>query len=192
MCFALPGLAHVSELSMNGGDGPRHLEFHPSLDFAYVASELSCMVTVCHSNVGTGALGKVVQTRSTLPAGFVNDGSNTCAHIMAHPSGKFLYVSNRGGKCHTLALFLISADGGSLSECEQSGDLNDELCPRAFNISPDGLWMVIAYQDSSKLVSYKIDLDSGRLVFAHKLSMPTPVCLAWCDAADETAVGSNI
>ena len=174
-------LTKIGAFRLNAGDGPRHLEFHPSRNFAYVVAELSCTVTVCRCDPSSGELTEKVQVVSTLPDGFENsDGSNTCAHMLIHPSGKFLYVSNRGGGDHSISLFLISEDGMKLDFVPQSGAPGTgELVPRAFNITPDGVWMVVAYQNSDKLISYKIDQNDGTMTMSHSLSTPTPVCISW-------------
>jgi 6-phosphogluconolactonase len=100
--------------------------------------------------------------------------------MLIHPSGKFLYVSNRGGGDHSISLFLISEDGMKLDFVPQSGAPGTgELVPRAFNITPDGVWMVVAYQNSDKLISYKIDQNDGTMTTSHSLSTPTPVCISW-------------
>ena len=75
------------------GEGPRHYEFHPTLDVVYVANENGSSVTVYDFNPDNGTLAPR-QTLSTLPEGFTE--RNTCAQIHIHPSGKFLYISNRG------------------------------------------------------------------------------------------------
>ena len=48
-----------------------------------------------------------LQNLSTLPAGFTD--RNTSAEIVVHPSGKFLYTSNRG--LHSIAVFAIDRSG---------------------------------------------------------------------------------
>ena len=184
LSFQLPAMSLVDSggFQMKPGDGPRHLEFHPSLKFVYILSELACTVTVVQCDLETGDLREPVQVVSTLLDGFDNsDGSNTCAHVQLHPSGKFLYVSNRGGKDHSCTLFHVAEDGSSLTFMENNRVIAEgELCPRAFNITPDGLWMVVAYQDTSRLVSFRIDQDTGACNIASKLEVPTPVCIAWC------------
>ena len=150
------------------------------MKYAYVVAELSCTVTVCCYDPSSGELMKTDQVISTLSDNFDNsDGSNTCAHIMIHPTGKFLYVSDRGGKDNSIALFHVVEDGKKLKYISQSGAEGlGELVPRAFNITLDGAWMVVAYQNSDKIVSYKINQEDGTLKKSHSLSTPTPVCMS--------------
>src|SRR5262249_60188105 len=75
------------------GAGPRHMVFRPDGRFAYVINELHSTVTAFAYDAGAGALHEV-QTISTLPEHF--DGANSGAEIDVHPSGRWLYASNRG------------------------------------------------------------------------------------------------
>ena len=72
--------------------GPRHLAFHPTQDLAFTSDEQGSSITAYRFDPATGL--KPVQTLSTLPADF--KGQNTTAEVKVHPSGKFVWVSNRG------------------------------------------------------------------------------------------------
>jgi 6-phosphogluconolactonase len=91
------------------GTGPRHLVFHPSRPVAYVANEQGGSVTAYAFDEKAGTL-RPLQTAPTLPKDF--KGANACAEIRVHPTGKFLYVSNRGHD--SIAAFRL-ADGGKVS-----------------------------------------------------------------------------
>ena len=80
-------------VSVEAGSGPRHFALHPGGQSAYGLNELASTVTVYDYEAETGAL-SVAQTVSTLPEGF--EGENYTAEIYIHPSGKFVYASNRG------------------------------------------------------------------------------------------------
>src|SRR6202166_2141091 len=75
------------------GAGPRHLAFHPNGKFAYVLSEVNSTVTAFAYD-SKSATFSTVQTLSTIPKNFT--AHNDTAEIVVHPSGKFLYASNRG------------------------------------------------------------------------------------------------
>ena len=171
-------------LDMKLGDGPRHLEFHPNKNFVYIVSELSCTVTVVSMNYAESTFGnETCQIISTLPLDYDNsNGGNTCAHIQIHPNGKFLYVSNRGGKNgahHSIVVFSVN-DSGDKIALESSTYFENGKEPRAFSISPSGKYLVVAWQDTDCLTSYEINLNgNGELHFKHKLDIFTPVVLAW-------------
>jgi 6-phosphogluconolactonase len=75
------------------GAGPRHIAFHPNGRWAFVINEMASTITVFGYDAASGAL-REIQTDSTLPEDF--SGQNTCAEVAVHPSGKFVYGSNRG------------------------------------------------------------------------------------------------
>jgi 6-phosphogluconolactonase len=152
------------------GAGPRHMAFRPDGRFAYVINELNSTVTTFSYNADAGVLGEI-QSVSTLPASF--DGDSTTAEIDVHPSGKFLYGSNRGHD--SVVLFTINETNGTLSWVEDQ--TSGGRTPRHFGIQPSGEHMVIANQATDTLLACRIDAANGRLkssgVFAEA---PTPVC----------------
>jgi 6-phosphogluconolactonase len=153
------------------GSGPRHLVFRPDGRFAYVLGELDSSITVFAYDAAAGAL-KEVQRVSTLPESY--DGPNTGAEIAVHPSGKFVYASNRGHD--SVVLFAVDADKGTLAFVEEQG--TGGKTPRHFGFEPSGKHLAIANQGSDSLLACRVDAGNGRLkpsgVFA---SAPTPVCV---------------
>ena len=95
------------------GSGPRHFTFHPSGRYAYVINELSSTVTAFRYEAERGALNEI-QTLSTLPNGF--EGRNSTAEVRVHPSGKFLYGSNRGHD--SIVVYAVDAETGMLRAVE--------------------------------------------------------------------------
>ena len=75
------------------GAGPRHLAFYPNGKFAYVLNEVNSTVTAFAYDSKNGSF-STLQTLSTIPKDFT--AHNDTAEIVVHPSGKFLYASNRG------------------------------------------------------------------------------------------------
>jgi 6-phosphogluconolactonase len=153
------------------GAGPRHFAFHPGGRFAYVINELHCTVTAFAYRAGKGSL-EEVQTVSTLP-GKREDGFST-AEVQVHPSGKFLYGSNRGH--HTIAVFAIDGAKGTLTPLEHEPTRGKT--PRNFGIDPTGAYLLAANQDSDTIALFRIDPGTGRLEAQGDLvSVPTPVCV---------------
>ena len=75
---------------------------------------------------------KTLQKISTLPKDF--KGTNTAADVHVHPSGKFLYGSNRGHD--SIACFAIDAKTGELSLIGYTPTQGKN--PRNFAIDPSG------------------------------------------------------
>ena len=158
-------------VSTRRGAGPRHMIFRPDGRFAYVVNELSSTVTAYAYDSNTGGL-KDAQTVTTLPEYF--DGANTGAEVGVHPSGRYLYVSNRGH--NSVVLFAIDPQRGTLTYIEEQG--TGGSTPRHFGIEPSAKHLAIANQDSNTVLVCRIDAGNGRLkpsgVFA---SVPSPVCV---------------
>jgi len=123
-------------VSTKAGSGPRHLAFHPNGRFACLINEMGCTLSSYAYDSQTGTL-KEVQTVSTLPHDF--KGQNTCAEVQIHPSGQFVYGSNRGQD--SIAVFSIDPNTGRLKfiECEST----QGKTPRHFALAPDGQWMLV-------------------------------------------------
>jgi 6-phosphogluconolactonase len=158
------------------GSGPRHFTFHPSGRTAYVINELFSTITTFGYDPGTGAL-QTLQTVSTLPPAFKK--TNTTAEVQVHPSGKFLYGSNRGHD--SIAIFAIDPATGLLTPTgyEPTGGKT----PRNFSIDPTGVYLLAANQDSGTVVVFKIDLEAGGLTpTGHPVAISMPVCVAMIPA----------
>jgi 6-phosphogluconolactonase len=153
------------------GAGPRHFAFHPNGKFAYVINEIDCTVTAFAYDSGSGTLTEI-QSVTTLPKGFA--GSNTCAEVRVHPSGKFLYGSNRGHD--SIVVYRVDLAKGTLTFVEH--ETTDIKTPRNFNIDPMGKFCLVANQDSDSVVVFRIDPETGALEpTGHKISIPKPVCI---------------
>jgi 6-phosphogluconolactonase len=160
------------------GSGPRHLVFRPDGRFAYVINEMSSTINVFACNADAGALTEI-QTVSTLPEYF--DGANTTAEIDVHPSGQWIYGSNRGH--NSVVLFAVDPTKGTLTYVEEQGTGGAK--PRHFGIEPSAKHLAIGNQDSDTVLVCRIDAGNGRLkpsgVFA---SVPSPVCVKFLAPVD--------
>ncbi len=147
--------------------GPRHVVFHPTIrnadganptgHVAYVDNEQGGSVTMYYSNFNPKHwLLKPMQTVSTLPPDF--HGTNACAEIRLHPSGRLLYVSNRGHD--SIAGFRIDELDGRLTSL---GQTPTEKTPRSFDLSPSGRFLYVAGESSGRLASFRVDQASGKL-----------------------------
>lgn len=153
------------------GGGPRHLSFHPNGKFAYANNEILLSVTAYRFDPETGAFTPLM-TQPTVPEGTPLEGNST-AETLVHPSGKFLYVSNRGP--NTIAIFSIQ-DDGTLQPIGYESTQGE--IPRGFGIDPTGQYLLAANQNSDTVVVFKIDQSTGQLTpTGTVLKIPTPVCV---------------
>jgi 6-phosphogluconolactonase len=166
-------LRHVEggDAVMRAGAGPRHIAFHPTLPLVFVACELDSTVVSLRFENARGALSPL-ETRSTVPAGW--SGTNYPADIHIAPSGRTLYVSNRGH--NSLAVFSVAESTGALSLVQVVSTGGD--WPRNFSLDPTGRWVLVANQRSNSIIVFGRDEESGKLTpTRQRIALPSPVCL---------------
>ncbi|NQW23984.1 MAG: lactonase family protein [SAR202 cluster bacterium] len=143
------------KVDQQGFLGPRHFCFHPTLDVVYFSDEQGGSVTAYRLDSFAGTLA-AFQTITTLPDGF--SGRNTCSQIQITPTGRFLYVPNRGH--NSIAGFSVDAASGQLTGI---GQVPTESVPSAFSLDPEGNFLFAAGSESDHLASYQINPDTGAL-----------------------------
>ena len=168
----------VSEASMAPGAGPRHVVFHHDGRILYVINELNATITALEYDPNSGQLGRQLQTVPTESAGY--SGPQSTAEIAVHPSGKFLYASNRGH--NSIAAFRIDPASGLLSPIGHT--TSGIEFPRNFAIDPSGAWLYAANQKGDTIVQFRIDQATGRLVpTGHVTRSVTPVAIVFSTRA---------
>jgi 6-phosphogluconolactonase len=153
------------------GAGPRHMIFGPDGRQAYVINELNSTIVRYAYDAARGRLAEL-QTVPLLPDDF--KGTSTAAEIAVHPSGKFLYGSNRGDE--SIAVFAIEPASGKLTLVERVS--TQGKTPRNFAIDPTGKFLFAANQNSGTVVVFNLDASTGKLEPSGKmLEAPSPVCV---------------
>ena len=153
------------------GAGPRHIVFAQNSRFAYVINELASTLSTFQYDAKRGILNKLMDT-STLPNHF--NGESDAAGIAVHPSGRFLYCSNRGHD--SIAIFAINHQNGIPMVCGHQSTLGHG--PRHFCITPDGKYLLVANQLSENISVFRVDSESGNLCpLTSSFKLPNPVCL---------------
>lgn len=161
-----------SEAKLSPGAGPRHLDFHPTGRFVYVINELDSTLTVFDYAAETGTLTQL-QTLSTLPEGYVEP--NICAEVAVHPTGRYVYGSNRGHD--SLVIYAVNAATGKLTLMSHEPTRGKN--PRHFAIDPTGSFLLAANQDSDNVIVFQIDTHTGQLSYLQPVAVPQPVCLTF-------------
>jgi len=155
------------------GAGPRHFSFAPNGRFLYVINEIQCTLTTFAYDYQQGAL-KALQTVSTVPKNYKVTKDDSTAEVEVHPSGKFVYGSNRGPD--SIAVFAIDGQKGTLTPIEHVP--TQGKTPRHFAIDPTGKFLLAENQDSDSIAVFHIHPDTGRLTPAGQtVEAPTPVCI---------------
>ncbi|MEZ8824306.1 lactonase family protein [Vibrio amylolyticus] len=157
----------VQTVSIPAGNGPRHMVFDALEQTAYVVCELSeTLITL--KDIDDEWL--VVDETDLLPGQKKGEAASA---VKLSPDEQFLYVSCR----HQNQIAIFSVDGALPKFIESVGSEGE--FPRDFAISEDGLWCVVANQNSNVLVSYKRNIETGLLSFTgHSLEANAPVCVS--------------
>ncbi len=164
-------------LGLQKPTNPRHLSLHPNGRWAYVSNEI---------NPGGCTMLRYDKTRGVIEEGPITasvpgdyTGRVSPAECVVHPSGRFVYESNRGH--NSIAVFGVNPDDGSLAMIETF--LPGGEGPRSFTIDPSGRFLVVMMQRSNSIVPLRIDPHSGKLSpNGDKLTLPTPVCALFAQA----------
>ncbi|SDY25318.1 6-phosphogluconolactonase [Evansella caseinilytica] len=164
-------LKEVSRLTVKPGSGPRHLVFHPSENIAYLMTEFSSEVLVLQYNPEDGSFAQL-QAVSTIPADFTENNQGSAIHISA--DGKFVYAGNRGH--NSIAVLKVNEENQQLSLVEYTPSEGD--WPRDFVLDPTNQFIVGSNQESSNLVLFKRDGETGKLTLLNAdITVPHAVCV---------------
>jgi 6-phosphogluconolactonase len=149
---------------------PRQFRFHPNGKWAYISNESGPGCTMLRYDAGRGAF-EEGPTARTVPESY--RARMTCAEVEVHPSGEFVYVSNRGH--NSIAVMSIDQSSGAPSLIEAFP--LDGKNPRSFNIDPTGGYLFAMLEGSHAIVPLRIDLQTGKLSKSgENIPLSAPVC----------------
>lgn len=159
------------------GAGPRHFAWHPDGKTAYINGETDLTLIACSYDADKGELTQT-QVLSTLPADVEKKGGST-AETVVHPSGKFVYVSNRD-PYNSIAIFSLDPKTRELKAAgHQAAGVKT---PRNFAIEPTGRYMLVANQSGGNVLVFEIDPQTGALKpTGGETKVPRPVCVRFMD-----------
>ncbi len=166
-------LAPHSEFDTPKGTGPRHFAWSSDGTRAYINGESNLTILACDYDAEKGML-KQTQVLSTLPTDVKRNGGST-AETVVHPSGKFVYVSNRD-PYNSIAIFSVDAKSGELKAVgHQSEGIKT---PRNFAIEPTGQYMLVANQSGGNVIVFRINQTTGELIpTKSSVKVASPVCV---------------
>jgi len=164
-------LVEKSILTIAPGSGPRHLTFHPNGEYAYLMTEFSSEVLVLKYQPEDGSF-QQLQAVSTLPDDFKENNQGSAIHISS--DGKFVYAANRGHD--SIAVFEVKPESFELSFVERIS--TEGNWPRDFVLDPSEKYLIASNQNSSNVVLYSRDKETGRLTLLDsEVKIPDPVCV---------------
>ncbi|WP_371531013.1 lactonase family protein [Streptomyces sp. NBC_01283] len=160
-------LTQVSYATLRPGAGPRHLTFHPSGRFAYLANEVDNTVVVCAYDPGSGRL-----TPGDPQSTGTGEVTSYPAQLLVTSEGTFAFLANRGH--NSLTRYAIEAGGARLRLLDTvpvGGDF-----PRHLAFSPSQRLLFAANQKSGSVSVFQVG-DDGRLRLTGKpFAAPLAVC----------------
>jgi 6-phosphogluconolactonase (cycloisomerase 2 family) len=107
-----------------------------------------------------------------LPSDFT--GTSSAAEVVVHPSGQFVYGSNRGHE--SIVSYAIDQSTGMMSPIEWSPI--DGKTPRNFNLDPTGSYLYAEGFDSDSIKIFSVDGATGRLTPTGQIIQTgSPVCM---------------
>lgn len=161
---------------LHRGAAPRHIAFHPNGRFVYVNGEADMTVTAFTYAGESGAM-EELHHLSTLPEGATAERLST-AQILVHPSGRYVYVSNRGHD--SIAIFAIDQETGRLTPAGHASTQGNT--PRNFAFDPSGTFLYAANQNSDTIVHFRVDAESGQLTPTGDVTaVGAPVCILFAE-----------
>ena len=111
--------------------------------------------------------GSLSPVATGIPAAPPGQPEGSAADVHVHPSGKFLYLSNRQGDQSNLAIFALDEATGAAALVGHEPTRG--RTPRNFALSPDGRLLIVGNQDSNDIAVFRVDANTGRLAFARSL-----------------------
>jgi 6-phosphogluconolactonase len=154
------------------GSGPRHFVFNRDASRLYVVNEMGRSITTFTRDASTGSL-HPLETVMALPPNTPAEGV-TSAGIALHPSGHWLYVSNRG--CDMLSVLAIDPQSGQLTLRESIPSV--VVMPRHFTLDPSGLFLIAAGQKDGRIALFTIDPETGLLTATNQTATaPGAICV---------------
>ncbi|MCA9859537.1 MAG: lactonase family protein [Thermomicrobiales bacterium] len=174
-------LTEVSSVDAQPGSGPRHIVFNVDGTVMYVVNELGGTIDVYAYDMTTGAIGELKQTVSTFPDPF--EGTKSTAEIKIHPSGQFLYNSNRGQpdmvtpEGDAIVAWSIDPAEGTLTLIGHTIDAIGQ--PWSFDFDTGGANLYAANYTDSTVTQFTVDPVSGALLFTgNSTDIPFPFVIA--------------
>jgi len=170
-----------SSVDTREGAGPRHVDFHPRLPYVYAINELDSTITTYRFDRARGEL-TPLQILTTLPSDFT--GNNTTAEIWVHPSGRFVYGSNRGHD--SIVTYFVDRSSGLLATVGWQSTMGST--PRFFGLDPSGTLLCAGNQNSDTIVNLLIDQSTGKLTpVGEPVRTGSPVTIVFRNKALVTA-----
>lgn len=167
---------HGFAASVRGG-GPRHLKFSPDGKFIYLLNEIAVSVTTFDWDAAQGTARQLATVPALSEAVKAKEGAISAAEVLVHPSGRFLYTSNRG---HDSVTVFRADPATSVLQVIQVQPVRGAI-PRNINFAPGAGWLLAAGADSNTVSVHRVDPQTGELTYLQKgvINVPASICIVF-------------
>jgi 6-phosphogluconolactonase len=157
------------------GGGARHMRFSPDGKFIYLLNELTSSVTTFAWDAAKGAARQLATVPALTAEQQARESFNAAAEILVHPSGRFVYSSNRGHD--TVTVFRADPSNAALKVVQLQPVRG--AFPRNIAFSPDATWLLAAGADSNTVSVHKLNPQTGELTYQRGavINVPAPICI---------------
>ena len=171
-------IPHGKSNSIPGG-GPRHMRFSIDGKFIYLLNELSLSITTFAWDAQRGTAKRLTTTPAISEEVKAGESFNSSAEILVHPSGQFVYSSNRGHD--TVSVYKANPLTGKL-KVVQVQPIRGAF-PRNINLTPNADWLLAAGADSNTIAAHRIDPKTGKLTYQRGsvINVPSPICILFAE-----------
>src|SRR5690606_36500670 len=161
-----------------------HMRFSTDGRHIHLLNELSLSVTT-YAWDAEASSARLLSTVPTLSeAQKARESFNSTAEIVVHPSGRFVYASNRGHDSVTV----YAADPATAALQPIQVQPVRGAFPRHIALSPDGSWLLAAGAHSNTVSLHRVDPATCELVYQTRgaANGPAPIRLVFAAARGRT------
>jgi len=168
---------HAKIQSLPGG-GPRHMRFSPDGKHIFLLDELSLVIETFQWNSTTGQATRISAVPTLQEDEKSGETFNSAAEILVHPTGNWVYSSNRG---HDTVSVFQTTPNGTLNIIQKHPIRG--AFPRNIKMNKAGTWLLAAGQDSATVSSHRINQETGKLTYQRGaiFHVPNPTCLLFAE-----------
>lgn len=157
--------------------GPRHAAFDVKTGRLFMTLEFSSELASLDFCPETGAM-RLIDRQSTV-AGYA--GRNEPATLQVHPSGRFVFVNNRGED--TVVTMAVSPEGKltRVAEAKVSQSVDPGIATRFMMLSPSAAYLFVTDRPAYVIRTFAVNADDGSLKEVATLPVTNPVYICFAE-----------
>ena len=163
-----------SRIDFPAGSSPRHIELHPSGQFAYALGEGDARLYVLEAEDHIPR--RIISSHSVSPTNF--SGRCSPSELQLHPDGQTLFVGVRRADC--ISVFDVG-DAGEISVLHHQPSHGRN--PRTLSLDPGGRHLLVGNWHSNDMTVFAIDEDRRLSPIGSPTYVPSPSSIVFGAAA---------